>query len=139
MTGASVRVLPEIRPGAHPHLAAVRHGRMRPMTELDEHGRPEPPVAAGEVATLLGFLDYQRATLAWKCSGLDAAGLRATTAASAMTLGGMYASWFGGSRGRGDHEELTLRFVPRLNPLARALTLTFSGAAEQVTLDLRLP
>jgi uncharacterized damage-inducible protein DinB len=59
------------------------------MTELDEQGRPEPPVAAGEVATLLGFLDYQRATLAWKCSGLDAAGLRATTAASTMTLGGI--------------------------------------------------
>jgi uncharacterized damage-inducible protein DinB len=59
------------------------------MTELDEHGRPEPPVAAGEVATLLGFLDFQRATLAWKCSGLDAAGLRAATAASTMTLGGI--------------------------------------------------
>ena len=59
------------------------------MTELDEHGRPEPPIASDEVATLLGFLDYQRATLAWKCSGLDAAGLRATTAASAMTLGGI--------------------------------------------------
>ena len=62
---------------------------MRPVTELDEHGRPEPPVAADEVATLLGFLDYQRATLAWKCSGLDAAGLRATTSASTMTLGGI--------------------------------------------------
>ena len=62
---------------------------MRPVTELDEHGRPEPPAAADEVATLLGFLDYQRATLAWKCSGLDAAGLRATTAASTMTLGGI--------------------------------------------------
>ena len=62
---------------------------MRAMTELDEHGRPEPPAAADEVATLLGFLDYQRATLAWKCSGLDAAGLRATTAASTMTLGGI--------------------------------------------------
>jgi uncharacterized damage-inducible protein DinB len=59
------------------------------MTELDEHGRAEPPVAADEAATLLGFLDYQRATLAWKCSGLDAAGLRATTAASTMTLGGI--------------------------------------------------
>jgi Protein of unknown function (DUF664) len=56
------------------------------MTELDEHGRPEPPVAADEVATLLGFLDYQRATLAWKCSGLDAAGLRATTAAVRLVL-----------------------------------------------------
>jgi uncharacterized damage-inducible protein DinB len=59
------------------------------MTELDEPGRPEPPVAADEVATLLGFLDWQRATLAWKCSGLDTAGLRATTAASTMTLGGI--------------------------------------------------
>ncbi|HSK98267.1 MAG TPA: DinB family protein [Euzebyales bacterium] len=59
------------------------------MTDLDEHGRPEPPLAAGEAATLLGFLDYQRATLAWKCSGLDAAGLAATVGASSMTLGGM--------------------------------------------------
>ena len=62
---------------------------MGPMTTVDEHGRPEPPIAADEVATLLGFLDYQRATLAWKCSGLDAAELRATTAASSMTLGGL--------------------------------------------------
>jgi uncharacterized damage-inducible protein DinB len=59
------------------------------MTDLDEHGRPEPPIAADEAATLLGFLDYQRATLAWKCAGLDAAGLRATLAPSSMTLGGM--------------------------------------------------
>src|SRR6201993_1149168 len=59
------------------------------MAELDEHGRPEPPVAADEAATLLGFLDYQRATLAWKCSGLDAAGLRATTAAPTVTPGGI--------------------------------------------------
>jgi uncharacterized damage-inducible protein DinB len=59
------------------------------MTVLDEQGRPEPPVAAGETATLLGFLEFQRATLEWKCSGLDAAGLRATTAASTMTLGGL--------------------------------------------------
>ncbi len=59
------------------------------MTDLDEQGRPEPPLAADETATLLGFLEYQRATLAWKCSGLDAAGLRATVAASSMTLGGM--------------------------------------------------
>jgi uncharacterized damage-inducible protein DinB len=59
------------------------------MTVVDEQGRPEPPLAAGEIATLLGFLDYQRATLAWKCAGLDGAGLRATTAASSMTLGGL--------------------------------------------------
>lgn len=59
------------------------------MTMLDAEGRPEPPLAADETATLLGFLDYQRATLAWKCSGLDAAGLSATVGASSMTLGGL--------------------------------------------------
>jgi len=59
------------------------------MTDVDEQGRPEPPLAADENDTLLGFLDYQRATLAWKCAGLDAAGLEATVAASPMTLGGM--------------------------------------------------
>ncbi|MGW5365754.1 DinB family protein [Actinopolymorpha pittospori] len=59
------------------------------MTEIDEHGRPEPPLAADETATLLGFLDYQRATLAWKCGGVDAADLRVSVAASSMTLGGM--------------------------------------------------
>ena len=59
------------------------------MTMLDEHGRPEPPLAADEIATLLGFLDYQRATLAWKCAGLDAAGLHTSVGVSSLTLGGM--------------------------------------------------
>ena len=59
------------------------------MTKIDDQGRPEPPLASDEIGTLLGFLDFQRATLEWKCSGLDAAGLRATTAASTMTLGGI--------------------------------------------------
>jgi uncharacterized damage-inducible protein DinB len=59
------------------------------MTDLDDQGRPEPPLAADEIATLLGFLDYQRATLAWKCAGVDAAGLQATVGASSMTLGGL--------------------------------------------------
>jgi hypothetical protein len=59
------------------------------VTDLDEQGRPQPPVAADEVATLLGFLEYERATIAWKCSELDAAGLNATLGPSSMTLGGM--------------------------------------------------
>ena len=59
------------------------------MSNLDEQGRPEPPLAADETATLLGFLDFQRATLAWKVSGLDAEGLGATVGPSSMTLGGM--------------------------------------------------
>jgi len=29
-----------------------------PMTSLDEQGRPEPPLAGDETATLLGFLEY---------------------------------------------------------------------------------
>jgi uncharacterized damage-inducible protein DinB len=60
------------------------------VTDIDEQGRPEPPLAGDESATLLGYLDYQRATLVWKCSGLDAAGLRVTVGASSMTLGGMF-------------------------------------------------
>ena len=59
------------------------------MTDVDEQGRTEPPLAGDEAATLLGFLDYQRATLEWKCAGLDAAGLSATVAPSTLTLGGI--------------------------------------------------
>ncbi len=59
------------------------------MSDTDEHGRREPPIAGDEAATILGFLDYQRATLRWKCAGLDAAGLAATVAASSVTLGGL--------------------------------------------------
>jgi Protein of unknown function (DUF664) len=46
-------------------------------------------MGAGEIATLLGFLERQRATFAWKIGGLDETGLRATLGASSMTLGGM--------------------------------------------------
>ncbi|MDL5158127.1 DinB family protein [Actinomycetospora termitidis] len=53
--------------------------------------RPDPPIAAGEVETLLGFLEFQRATLAWKCAGLDADGLAATVGGSSLTLGGLLA------------------------------------------------
>ena len=59
------------------------------MTDVDEHGRPGAAPTGDETATLLGFLEFQRATLAWKCEGLDAAGLAATVGASPMTLGGL--------------------------------------------------
>lgn len=62
---------------------------MRVVTDLDEHGRPEPPLEADEATMLRAFLDYQRATLAWKCGGLDAEALQATVGASTMTLGGL--------------------------------------------------
>lgn len=59
------------------------------MTESAAEAWPEPPLAGTEAAAVLGALERQRATLAWKCSGLDAAGLRATVGASAVTLGGL--------------------------------------------------
>lgn len=56
---------------------------------IDEHGRPEPPLAGDESHTLRGFLDYQRATLEWKCRGLSDAQLRVALPPTSMTLGGM--------------------------------------------------
>jgi hypothetical protein len=38
--------------------------------------RIDPPVTGGERETLRGFLDYHRATLAWKCDGLSDEELR---------------------------------------------------------------
>ena len=61
----------------------------RPMTDVDEQGRPEPPLSGDETATLLGSLDRQRAIFEWKCAGPDDAGMRATVGASSMTLGGL--------------------------------------------------
>lgn len=72
------------------------------MDEVDEQGRRLPPLAGDEAATVLGYLDYQRATFEWKCSGLDADQLRVAHPPSSMTLGGMLKhlalvedGWFG--------------------------------------------
>jgi len=51
--------------------------------------RHDPPLAADESATLLGFLAFHRQTLRWKTSGLDADQLARTRAPSDMTLGGL--------------------------------------------------
>ena len=56
------------------------------MTDQDLR---EPPAAGTEVDTLLGSLERQRRTFAWKCGNLDAAGLQATIGPSTMTLGGL--------------------------------------------------
>jgi uncharacterized damage-inducible protein DinB len=60
------------------------------MTEpMRPEDRPEPPTEGDERATLIGFLDYQRATLAWKCSGLTPEQLaqRATPPSTLSLLG----------------------------------------------------
>ena len=56
------------------------------MTEPD---RTDPPLAADEATTLVGFLDFHRDTLRWKASGLDATQLGRSLAPSDMTLGGL--------------------------------------------------
>jgi hypothetical protein len=48
-----------------------------------------PPVAGSEVDTLLGALERNRRTFAWKCSGLDSAGLQRRHPPSTVTLGGL--------------------------------------------------
>jgi len=58
-------------------------------SNIDDQGRPEPPVASDEVSTLLGFLEFQRATLGWKSQGLGSRELQRKIASSSMTLGGI--------------------------------------------------
>jgi hypothetical protein len=58
-------------------------------TVFDSVGRPEAPNKGSEFETLVGFLEFQRATMEWKCARPDKAGLMATVAPSSMTLGGM--------------------------------------------------
>jgi hypothetical protein len=51
--------------------------------------RPRPPYSGDEPSTLLGFLDWHRATLRRKAGGLDAEQLGRTLPPSTMTLGGL--------------------------------------------------
>jgi hypothetical protein len=80
------------------HIVAMTEGDAmgagEQVTYLDARGRyvargVDPADEGDQTATLLGFLERQRATFAWKCGGLDAAGLGAAHPPSSMTLGGM--------------------------------------------------
>ncbi|WP_370247135.1 DinB family protein [Nocardioides sp.] len=51
--------------------------------------RPRAPLAGGEAATLLGFLEHHRATLRWKVGGLSTEQLRAAPLPSSLTLVGL--------------------------------------------------
>lgn len=82
-----IREVPESDDHGRPESHIDAQGRPEP--HIDEQGRPEPPVAANERDTLLGYLEFQRATLEWKTRGLDAEELSLTTAASSMTLAGL--------------------------------------------------
>jgi hypothetical protein len=75
----------------------------------------------------------------WKLSADHRRKWAAMSVHAEDNLGGMYLSTFGGSTGHSDYEELALRFLPRLDPLAHALKLTFAGAADQIAVEVRLP
>ena len=53
--------------------------------------RTDPPETGTERELLLGFVNYMRETLLFKCQGLSDEQLQATLAPSTMTLGGMLA------------------------------------------------
>src|SRR3954471_18338284 len=76
---AAARFCARARVGTHGYAA----------TMSDSTPRNEPLANPSEAETLRSVLERNRRTFAWKTSGLDAAGLRATTSASAMTLGGL--------------------------------------------------
>ncbi|ASW54329.1 DinB family protein [Plantactinospora sp. KBS50] len=59
------------------------------MSDADEQNTWGPPAAGDELATLLGGLERQRATFAWKVGGLDEKALSTRLGTSALTLGGL--------------------------------------------------
>lgn len=56
---------------------------------MDEHGRPEPPMAAEPVEMVSAFLDFLRATLLWKIEGLSDEELRRSMTRSGVSLLGI--------------------------------------------------
>ena len=67
------------------------HSSLRSMTENTTLNTAidEPSMTAGEGEMLLFALERSRAQFAWKCGGLDAAGLRKPHPPSTITLGGL--------------------------------------------------
>jgi len=57
------------------------------MSEQGASGYPEPPAVGSEAETLLGSLERQRSTFAWKCADLDADGLSRRLPSSELSLG----------------------------------------------------
>ena len=84
---------------------------------------------------------YLRARPGWWTSGDDSPASRqgGMSVHAEDELGGKYLSTVDGGTGHGDHDELTVRFWPRLDPLARSLKLTFTGSSgDHVVVDVRL-
>jgi Protein of unknown function (DUF664) len=108
-------------------------------TPVVDHGLgrwPEPTVTGDETATWLGSIERQRATFAWKVGGLDAAGLRATVGASAVTLGGLLAHLARCEDSRFPGQLLGRDPHPSLAVIGRGWQEDWAWAAEQSPEDL---
>ena len=57
------------------------------MSEDVRVGYPEPPAVGDEASTLVGSLERQRATFAWKCADLDGDALAVRLGPSELSLG----------------------------------------------------
>jgi hypothetical protein len=57
------------------------------MGDEQRQGYPEPPAVGDEASTLLGSLERQRATFAWKCADLARDELAMRLGSSGLTLG----------------------------------------------------
>jgi uncharacterized damage-inducible protein DinB len=76
-------------PGEMATTVTLGATRVDLMVDLQDT-RPEPPLVAGERQALTGWLDYHRATLLWKCEGLDGEQLaRRSVPPSTMSLLGL--------------------------------------------------
>jgi hypothetical protein len=104
-----------------------------------------PPIdgLAVQVDVLISMSDrwrlYLRATPGWWNHREDGHRKRIPVSVHAEDdRGGTYLSIFDGSTGYRGKEELALRFLPRLDPLARSLKLTCRGASKEIVVDLGL-
>jgi hypothetical protein len=103
------------------------------MSELP--GRPNLDRLRRQARELLrAAADGESAALA----RIRAVSARTSLSAAQLAIAREYGFASCGS-GHGGREELAMRFLPRLNPLARTVTLTFTHAAEQATIELQLP
>ena len=69
-------------------MSVARSAKLEPLQEIELPVNKAVLVIGGGLV-LLGFLEWQRSTFAWKCTGLDADHLRRVVGVSTMTIGGL--------------------------------------------------
>jgi hypothetical protein len=151
--GATTRLLAAARPTARITTSAPRPPTPPDTVETHTDGPRRqldigvelPPI--DDTTVCLDSLDSEReswcvhlrAAPGWWAYSEDRRAKWAAVAVQAQDdLGGAYVSNFGGSTGLEGHEELVVDFLPRLDPRARTVTLTFSGTDTRVAVHVPL-